>query len=1296
MARTAPAPNIPAIPGMNPGAFVMGGGGDGGGSGAGGGGAGGGGGGGAGGGKGGANANGGGKGAGGSGGCGGPGACPGNHGGNNGGVAKGDPVDVATGRVFTVPALDLRLPGPLPLEIRRSYSSFARDRDVGLGHGWTHSLGWTVEVGRRRIEVWTGDGVALFFPLIPVGAETLGPEGWVLRREAWGFAVDAGDDVWRIFSAADERGNRYRLTAIDDRNKNRIAIDYDGDQLNGITDSAGRHVRVTSTREGRIASLQVKNAAEQGTLVTFARFTYDDAGDLVLAEDADGQVTAYAYGDDHLLSSHRSPTGLTFSFRYDGAQRCVETWGEYPGRPDPALDASVPALLADGVTRARGVFHVRLHYAGDDYVEVADSLTVQRFSTNAFGKLDKAVSGTGVHTRTYDSRGNIASYTDPVGATTGWERDERGRETAIVNPLGRRTVLDRDPGGRVREIIDPAGHVTRFDRDERGNVRAILNPAGGTSAFEYDEHGLTVAAIAPNGARTVYRRDPHGNCTEVVLPNGASYRFGWDYLGRLTSYTTPLGGAAHYTYSNAGKLLGLRDYDGGVTRYEYDGDGNLISCWAPNGGVYRLAWGGQRMLCRLERPDGSTLAFRFDREGHLALAVNERNEEHRLTYDPAGRLASEKTFDGRELRYRRDAAGHLVRFENGAGEAAELVYDLAGDVIERSFADDTVEVLSYDERGDLVEISDGRTAVSLTRDPLRRVIREVMRAGNDLATIDVEYDSIGNRVARKSSLGHELRIERDAMGHARRMLFDGKREVLQTSNPLGQELLRELPGGGRIESTYDPVGRLLGRSGFTAAQAAGPAPGEPEWVGHRPESATVAQSYRYAVGGELDAVWDQAWGVTEYRYDPIGQLLAAVTSGTRGATSAAEVGIQPPGTRSETFAYDAAGNLLETGVNAPARRYGPGNRLLQRGDTEYAYDGEGRLVEKRTTGKDGAVLLDKYRWNGRGRLTRVERPNGTVVVFDYDPLGRRTEKHLLRPTAGGPLEVVESTRFVWDGDVLVHRLTTAGGRTEQQTFCFEDDRFVPMAHRDGDAESGEWFFYVNDRSGAPSWLLEGTGLVAADAERGAFGTAGGGGKGKTATPLRLQGQYADDETGLSYNRFRYYDAELGRFISPDMLGLPGGFNQYAFGPNPVRSVDPLGLAPSAAEAARAQADKINEQPGKKPNCVTAVVDKETGQVYYGTPGDNPLQNNPALDMNTAHSPLKENAAALPPEGVAPHGQPPGNCGEPKAVNQALANGAKLENLEQHTVYVGGKKHGQNKARCPNCQATTAGVTTTSD
>jgi len=65
-------------------------------------------------------------------------------------------------------------------------------------------------------------------------------------------------------------------------------------------------------------------------------------------------------------------------------------------------------------------------------------------------------------------------------------------------------------------------------------------------------------------------------------------------------------------------------------------------------------------------------------------------------------------------------------------------------------------------------------------------------------------------------------------------------------------------------------------------------------------------------------------------------------------------------------------------------------------------------------------------------------------------------------------------------------------------------------------------------------------------------------------PFRFQGQQFDQETGLHYNRFRYYDPVVGRFISQDPIGLRGGFKNFHYVPNPLSFVDALGLTGAKA------------------------------------------------------------------------------------------------------------------------------------
>jgi len=429
-----------------------------------------------------------------------------------------------------------------------------------------------------------------------------------------------------------------------------------------------------------------------------------------------------------------------------------------------------------------------------------------------------------------------------------------------------------------------------------------------------------------------------------------------------------------------------------------------------------------------------------------------------------------------------------------------------------------------------------------------RIVRELQEVGGQSHWVETAFDPEGNKLGRRTSLGHTEQVERDALGARVRTLLDGGIWLGHASDPLGRETSRLLPAGGRIETGFDPLGRVARRRAWHRTAAAGLPPGQPDWVGGgaSPRGVTVDTAYRYSPDGELCEALDAARGRTAFKYDPVGQLLEMV----------------PAQARAELFRFDPRGNLHEADPGAPQRVYGKGNRLLQKGATRYTWDDDGRLIEKRTPGKDGAAdEVWRYAWNAAGLLAEVERPDGMRVRFAYDPFARRVEKELLRPAPGARLERISRTRFVWDGDVLAHELTeraeAAGDPVvEQRTYLYEDDSFEPVAHAE---PGGRWVHYVNDQIGTPERLLEGNGEVACELRRSAWGQTEVQPGARATTPIRFQGQYEDAETGLAYNRWRYYDAEAGRFVSADPIGLLGGTHDYVYTPNAQSWIDPWGV-----------------------------------------------------------------------------------------------------------------------------------------
>ena len=104
-------------------------------------------------------------------------------------------------------------------------------------------------------------------------------------------------------------------------------------------------------------------------------------------------------------------------------------------------------------------------------------------------------------------------------------------------------------------------------------------------------------------------------------------------------------------------------------------------------------------------------------------------------------------------------------------------------------------------------------------------------------------------------------------------------------------------------------------------------------------------------------------------------------------------------------------------------------------------------------------------------------------------------------------------------------------------------------------------------------------------------------------PIKFQGQSLDTETGLHYNRFRYYDSDVGMFISRDPIGLLGGLNVFAYAPNPVQWIDPWGLhSCTLSELDNKAIEAWDTLPaGKGKNLTTIAVGQgESGKLYVST------------------------------------------------------------------------------------------------
>lgn len=1122
MPRTAPVPNIPAIPGMNPGMLVMGGGGAGGGAGAGGG-----------------NGKGGKKGAGTGDGqesangdkkdaaaCGqGAGAGCSNCGSQ---ITAGDPVDTNTGDVFTLPQHDVLLGGPFTLSIARVYNSRNRNRDVGLGAGWGMALAWSLEVTPRTIIVRKPDGDTVWFPPVSGGATVQSEGGWTLRATPTGFVMDAKDGFYHHFKTF---GEYALLDAVEDANGNRVSLGYTpaGVLVEGA-DSAGRALRFERNTSGRIASIAVHND-ELHRFETFAYYEYDANGDLRNVRLRGGYHIEYEY-DDHRLTQLTYPSGLRFFFIYDREGRCVETWGNYVGGVDPALDDNLPEYLADGSTLAKGIHHTKIDYFDDGYREVINAIEVKRLGYNEHGKLDKGVSGGAVTTRKYDDHGRCIERTDANGQVTRHEYDDRGRLVHRTDPRGNSTSIGRDQNGRVISVTDSAGGTVEIGYDIYGNVLYQKDEVGAVSSYEYDDRGMMTAMVAPSGARTRFAYDKHANPILVTQPNGATWAYTYNPFGRLTSVTDPLGNTIRLELDDAFRVVAEHQPHGGVFRTEYDVMNNVTALTDADGTVVRNRYGGLDLLCEVTSARGYSFFQKYDREGRSVAAVNSKGERWQLQRNALGGITHEATFDGQEREFRVDELNNCTRLTDGRKENCDFAYDGNNNVTEMAFADATVS-FEYDINDRIKVARNADCETHLERDLTGRVVREVQVIGDQRFEVDFDYNPNGKRVGCRTNLGYSEVVERDNFGARRRHRLTSGAVVRYDTDVLNRPTRTWLEGKACIETQYHPLGWIVARSVTRDANV--PARTPAFWLTHD-----------FSLAGQLRKT-STSVGVLEYSLDADSNVLAAAAQGTVV----------------EAFAYDERSNPIQT-QPADGRWYGPGDQLRSWGGFDYEWDAAGRLIRRSKT-TEQAVELTSFEWSDAGAVQAIDLPNGQRLEFITDAFGRRVQKTLWSADTGQRTRL-SRTVFVWAGPLLIQELrygANDGGEPEQWLYYYDDEQ-VPVGHERvlgadlSQVGLYETLYYVNDGNDTPTALVDQYGETVATLSRSVWGKTQTIGHGPT-TPLRFKGQYCDEESGLHYNRYRYYDPDTGRYISADPLYAEASNNLYRYCVNPLTWVDPLGL-----------------------------------------------------------------------------------------------------------------------------------------
>lgn len=1040
----------------------------------------------------------------------------------------GDPVDVATGRLLTY-ATDWELPGPIPLVFTREYSSAFSDRDGVLGYGWNHVLDEEVWLERGRVVHRAGDGREIQFDTvhlrerkIGVGDEIFEPVNrlW-LRCVRDGFDVENADgrvhELRRV--RGDRRPDRWRLVRIRSRDLHEIALDYDEfGRLAWVRDSEGRVLHFEHDRADRLIRISLPHPTVPG-FVPHVSYEYSASGNLIAVRDALDNVSRYDYSG-HLMVQRTDRTGLSFYFGYDGIDStayCVRTWGD-GGIYDHELVYDKEGRRTF-VTNSLGATTV---------YTMNEALLVEKITDAHGGTVEYA----------YDELLRTVKEVGPSGEMTEFEYDARGNCVRLVESDGGVQLTEFDDRNLCTRIVDAGGAVYLFHYDANGRLERMMDPLGFATNLYYS-NGRVTAVQDSSGLTTRMIHDTTRRVSSVHLPNGSVVVRHFDALGRMTEERDERDNVRRFRYTALGDLDAVMNAVGLLSEYRYDGEGNIVEIREPNRHV-RLTYGGFHKPVGREEA-GFRVAFEYDSEDRLVAVVNEREERHVLVRDALGETQSETGFDGGTWAYLRDASGRVIKTISPAGRVTKTTYDAADRPIEVKHSDGTFAKFEYDARGDIVAAANENCEVRFERDVFGRVLCESQDGG--ATWVRSEYAPSGSRHLLQSDIGGRQRIgytlngSLESLGHG--LSDDGGGVIRIQRDGFGVESARDLPGGVRVEWRRDAEGRPIERITVRRRSIPSGADGTrrgPSWHAvesfeQRPEPIDT-RGYQWQGHDRISAVMNAATGPSFYERDARGRLVRET---------------RPAEARVVERTMDAVGNVYRT-ADGSDRRFGRGGRIEAAAGAVFDHDADGYRIKKSQA--DGGEW--QYRWNGHGMLSEVVRPDGRVVRFEYDAFARRTRKLVVASADDGAERVETQTRYVWDADTVIHELDGLMGPT---TWYWEPGTLTPVMKEQAERR----WSVASDHLGVPTELYDEAGELAWRMQLDVFGVPEARTGDARKCPWRWPGQYEDEETGLYYNRWRYYDPDIGAYVSSDPVGLEGGWRPFGYPVDPLRDFDPFGL-----------------------------------------------------------------------------------------------------------------------------------------
>lgn len=889
--------------------------------------------------------------------------------------------------------------------------------------------------------------------------------------------------------------------------------------------SPGDYLTLSKQKDSSGATIGYELKDKYGYITHFDIVSNDDQVSITKAiisyeQDLHGNKISYKHAATGNLTEIIDPSGRAITFTYD-ADGMVD-YAMLDGRKTDYTYQNGKLVTVDQYSDDGTYSRTQFGYGGNYIKTIFDPnnrLTtftydqeylsaVQEPSSEGSGSDPSERPATTYH---YDINQHTADVTDPNGNTTYYTLNSNYVAETIKDASGASTKYALDSNYNVTEITNPDGTITHRSYDDKGNILSETDESGNVTDYVYDGLSHMIKETDPNRNITTYTYTDQGDLETVVDPKQQVTKYEYDNYGNLKSVTNPNQSIETYSYDDKGNdVKSIRDAAGNTTTVVTDSVGNILSETDGNQNQTTYQYDKLSRLQQVTDAAGNTTKYIYDYSGNLIQSINAKQQTTGYSYNGLNQVMKETNSLGESTVSAYDSNGNLTQTTNSNGNIISNTYTSLNQLKTVTADGQEKWAYQYNDNGEIVNVNNGARAFTYKANGL--VASETDRGNTKTYSYNAN-NQLEDFLYSAGTTSSGLHYGYSALNQLTDISRDGTNLVNYQYNQVGDLAQADRTNGIVTKIGYNQGNQLETYGDYTSAGAP-----------------IREYAYTYDSNGNVKTITTPT-GNTSYDYDKRNQL---------------EQETLPNGTNIH-YSYDSLGNRTEKTVTSNGTSvttkytYNDGNQLVSVGDQEYRYDADGNLVD------DGNWT---YIYDAFDQLIEIKDNSGkSIFKASYDEQGRRTQV----------IAASGITKYFYDGNQVIYETDENNQVTTQYVW---DDNNNPVAM----IKNGETYFYHLNRHGDVVSLTDTTGKEVAHYEYDGWGNIiEQSGVMAEDNPYRYGGYRYDLTTKMYYLIARYYDPEVGRFLSVDPV-IPSMYapitqNEYVYANNnPVMLNDPNGTS----------------------------------------------------------------------------------------------------------------------------------------